>query len=275
MFSARYGNMRLALVGTFVIQIEGPTVYFLDPGVVQRDVFLPSITPDAGQLYLIANLGMSNRLRVLDHEGIFQALLEPDNSAFFVSYVTGWIVVTGGGGGGAGGIVDLQVPVPTQITSASVLAGGTSGTNGPGVVTVVGGTFTTPAQLNVTVAGGALSSVDSVADVGVYTAVPASPAPVSGLGLVGAMVRIVSAFETTFAADVTSLILEPAGPLDWGTILMPAAPTVSRVDIRSTEPIASLTMTPNVGQSVVAAPRTLAAGQRIDAIFVEPTWYFG
>jgi hypothetical protein len=37
-----------------------------------------------------------------------------------------------------------------------------------------------------------------------------------------------------------------------------------------------MTFSPSVGQSVVAAPSTLAAGQKVEAIYVasNTTWYF-
>src|SRR5262245_58987283 len=67
-------------------------------------------------------------------------------------------------------------------------------------------------------------------------------------------------FAITIGAGVGSLVLDPAGMLASGTITMPAStPSPARVDIRTTQPISSLTISPNTGQTVKGAPITLAA----------------
>src|SRR5262245_60987534 len=58
-------------------------------------------------------------------------------------------------------------------------------------------------------------------------------------------------FAITIGAGVGSLVLDPAGMLASGTITMPAStPSPTRIDIRTTQPISSLTISPNAGQTV-------------------------
>lgn len=61
--------------------------------------------------------------------------------------------------------------VISSVGGASVVAGGTGGVSGTAVYQVVGGVGT-PAQLNVTVSGGAITTVNSVASPGSYTTFP-------------------------------------------------------------------------------------------------------
>jgi hypothetical protein len=71
-----------------------------------------------------------------------------------------------------------------------------------------------------------------------------------------------------------NLILDPAGALATYTVIMPTSPTNGQLAVvRSTQPISSLLWT----GTVKAAPNTLAAGSRVEAIYLSAstTWYFG
>jgi len=83
---------------------------------------------------------------------------------------------------------------------------------------------------------------------------------------------------TGFSLTMTgwNLILTPAGTLASGTITMPASPVNGQIAcIRSTQPISSLSWNGNT-KTVSTAPNTLAAGQRVEAIYISATstWYF-
>ncbi len=75
-------------------------------------------------------------------------------------------------------------------TSATINAGGSGGTNGACAVTVSGGTDTLAATVNVTIASNAISAINSIGEVGSYTAPPANPAAVTGCSLSGASLNI-------------------------------------------------------------------------------------
>jgi hypothetical protein len=85
--------------------------------------------------------------------------------------------VTGGTGTGATFTVSgLSTLVP--VTAATLANGGTGYKVGE-LLTLQGGTFTTPAQITVTsVAGGVITSF--IANLGQYTALPTNPASVTG-----------------------------------------------------------------------------------------------
>ncbi len=68
----------------------------------------------------------------------------------------------------------------------------------------------------------------------------------------------VAGFSITIANGVYTLILDPAGVLATGTIIMPSAPTNGQVvRFTSTQTITALTVTPNGGQSISNAPTAL------------------
>jgi hypothetical protein len=115
---------------------------------------------------------------------------------------------------------------------------------------------------------------------GIYTSVKQPwSAMLSAVGAGGAVTILtpVTGFSVTIPDTTSSLVLDPAGMLASGTITMPAVPVINRVDIRATQPVSNITLSPNTGQTIKAAPITLAAGQRLDAIYDTgtATWYFG
>lgn len=96
------------------------------------------------------------------------------------------------------------MPGLININSASVVNGGSGGSNGTQTVTVVGGTVMTggsPCQLSVTIAGGVMTGIVSVLNGGTYLLVPADPCQVSGAGLVGATVALNPNFSASAALD--------------------------------------------------------------------------
>lgn len=76
-----------------------------------------------------------------------------------------------------------------NVKSATVVAGGSGGSNGTQTVTSVGGVLKAggaPASHSVTVSGGAITAYISLLNSGGYSRPPANPVQVTGAGLVGA-----------------------------------------------------------------------------------------
>lgn len=87
-----------------------------------------------------------------------------------------------------------------QVTGAAVVNGGSGGTNGTRTVTVLGGMLSaggSPAQLSVTVSGGAITAVLSVVNPGNYILFPMNPVQVSGASLVGATLGLQANYAST------------------------------------------------------------------------------
>lgn len=83
-------------------------------------------------------------------------------------------------------------------------------------------------------------------------------------------------FSITISNGVSSLILDPAGTLATGTIVLPAAPTDGQlVNVSSSQIITALTVSPNSGQSIKNAPTTLTAGGGFKYLYMvsNATWY--
>jgi hypothetical protein len=80
-----------------------------------------------------------------------------------------------------------------QVTGASIVSGGSGGTNGTRTVTVKGGTVGaggSPAQLSVTVSGGAITAVLGVVNAGSYVQLPNNPMAVTDASLAGATLAL-------------------------------------------------------------------------------------
>jgi len=87
----------------------------------------------------------------------------------------------------------------------------------------------------------------------------------------------VTGFTMTLDNRDTKVILKPAGTLATGTITMAPTPRDRQVvEIRSSQTVTTLTISPNSGQSVAGAPTTIPAGGMISAYFrsADTTWYF-
>lgn len=85
--------------------------------------------------------------------------------------------------------------INSTFASAAIQAAGSGGTNGTAVYSVGGGTCPTPPTLNITIAGGVLSVINSVANAGNCSVFPPSPAALTyvsgtGTGLTGATVNL-------------------------------------------------------------------------------------
>ena len=77
------------------------------------------------------------------------------------------------------------------VVSATIQAGGSGGTNGTQTVTGTTGTGT-KFTASVTVAGGAITAVLSITSAGSYTVEPSANDPVTGAGLTGAVLTVVT-----------------------------------------------------------------------------------
>lgn len=107
----------------------------------------------------------------------------------------------------------------TQVSSATVSAGGTGGT--PGTQTVTGTTGTgTKFQANVTISGGgAITAVNSITVNGSYTVNPTSLTnePVTGAGLTGAQLNIKMGASTVITSTPGSYTVLPSNPVAQGS----------------------------------------------------------
>lgn len=86
----------------------------------------------------------------------------------------------------------------------------------------------------------------------------------------------VTGFSITIANNISTLLVNPAGPLASGTIIMPATPVDGQnINISTTHSITALTLSPNAGQTVTLPPLTLTAGSGIQYIYnlANTTWY--
>lgn len=86
----------------------------------------------------------------------------------------------------------------------------------------------------------------------------------------------INGFNITIANTCGKLILDPAGLLAAGTLVMAAAPQNGQsVIISSTKTITLLTLSPNTGQSIVGALASLALGGGAQYLYrsANSTWY--
>ena len=69
---------------------------------------------------------------------------------------------------------------------------------------------------------------------------------------------VTNGFSVTAASTMRTLVLDPAGPLATGTVIMMAAPVDGQIfRLTSSQTITALTVSPNTGQTVLNAPTTL------------------
>ena len=141
-------------------------------------------------------------------------------SSTVVAAGTGYVpadTITQAGGtlqpGGPGAASVLTVAT-TKAVSATVAAGGTGGTNGTQTVTGTTGTGT-KFQASVTVAGGAITAVLSIAVAGSYTANPTTltAEPVTGASLTGAQLSVVMGVATVTVSTAGAYTASPANPV--------------------------------------------------------------
>ena len=92
-----------------------------------------------------------------------------------------------------------------EVQSAEIVSGGSGYTNGSQTLTVVGGTGTA-ATLDVTVAGGAVTSVDAIAGAGSYSVNPTNPVSTTGGGGTGATFNLDISGEFSYNYDSGNLV---------------------------------------------------------------------
>lgn len=83
-------------------------------------------------------------------------------------------------------------------------------------------------------------------------------------------------FTLTLTDFIWHTILDPAGTLATGTITMPPNPVDGQIiNVRSSQVITGLTVSPNTSQSIKGNPTTLAVGGTFECMFRSPntTWY--
>ncbi len=104
-------------------------------------------------------------------------------------------------------------------------------------------------------------------------------------GLTGSIIDAAVSYPSLAAAGTVNLnnnnwhvvVITSSPPLLTGTIKMCASPYDGQiVNIRVDGAITTLTVSPNIGQSVTGAPTTLAIGGIIEGIYraSNTTWYF-
>jgi hypothetical protein len=150
----------------------------------------------------------------------------------------------------------------TKAMSAAVTAGGSGGTNGAQVVTLTTGTGT-QATVNVTVSGGAVTAVNSIATAGDYTVNPTNlnAVPVTGAGLTGATLAVGMGALTVavlvpdvFATNITAIAVVGGS----GTGLTLTATNQARSDI-SLQPSGGALRLPGIPASTSYASDAAAA----------------
>jgi hypothetical protein len=87
---------------------------------------------------------------------------------------------------------------------------------------------------------------------------------------------LLTGFAITVANNITQLILQPAGTLATGQVTFPAVPLDGQIlGIASSQTITALTLTANIGQTLLGAVTTLAAntGVRYQYVASIKTWF--
>lgn len=83
-------------------------------------------------------------------------------------------------------------------------------------------------------------------------------------------------FTITLANNIWHTILDPAGTLATGTITMPLNPGDGMiVNVRSSQVVSALTVSPNTSQSIKGAPSSFAVGGTFECMYhaTNTTWY--
>lgn len=82
------------LIGSFLVPPDGPVFLFLNPGGVDRSVFLPDIPPQGGLFFIVCNTG-TGTLNVLDAFGAAVANVLIGQTSLFFSSKTAWTSLLG------------------------------------------------------------------------------------------------------------------------------------------------------------------------------------
>lgn len=108
------------LIGTFVIPDDGPMFLFLNGGVADRLVFLPDIPPQGGLMYIVANVGATNNLNVVDSDGLAIATVGVGQVGIFICSQLEWVAFSSLGGVGAA-LVDSLLDEPRVVAADFVV----------------------------------------------------------------------------------------------------------------------------------------------------------
>jgi hypothetical protein len=219
LFTASNGVL-YGVIGPNVYSISATFVYTLLGTIA--DLPTPVSMSDNGVTLILVD-GTPNGYQVILATNVFSQIPTNTTSAQEVTAVvtpgTGYVpdddITLAGGTPYGTQIAHVQVGA-TLVVSATVAAGGTSGT--PGTQTVVGTTGVgTPFQASVTVSGGGvITAVLSITDGGIYTTNPIDITlePVVGAGLIGAKLAVVMGVqqaEVVFPGGAYSLA--PSNPV--------------------------------------------------------------
>lgn len=88
--SPSFGTAKLLLTGPYPISDSGPTFHFLDPNGSNRNVVLPAIRSNGGQLYFVKNTGSSGSLLIVDVLGAAVDTVVPGDTAILFSSPIDW-----------------------------------------------------------------------------------------------------------------------------------------------------------------------------------------
>jgi hypothetical protein len=121
LFGSKNANVRSTLSGPFVIDKDGPSIYFLDPAGGTRTVRLPWV--EEGQAYTIVNVGQTGTLSVVDGDAVTIASLNVGSSGVFLSSDYKWYRMAGVGSSGGGGGTAAGPANSIQFNVGSEFAG--------------------------------------------------------------------------------------------------------------------------------------------------------
>jgi len=99
--AALFATIDFKLTGAYRLLKDSPQFSYFDPQGVARDIFLPPIEPNGGQLFIIGNTGLTGNITIRDDGGTSLQLLAPGQSLRAVSSANGWhtaVDVSGGAG---------------------------------------------------------------------------------------------------------------------------------------------------------------------------------
>jgi hypothetical protein len=122
MYSPRMGHVELTLTGSYSIDdtVDAPNVFFFNGGASVRSIFLPAVSPDAGQMVIIANTGNTSNLSILDHNGVGIVTVVPHTMGVFLSSSSGtWSTITSSGPAPSWTSQDVTAPTGTIAATDS------------------------------------------------------------------------------------------------------------------------------------------------------------
>lgn len=116
--SGSWGTVEFALTGPFVVPVDAPLGYLLNPNGSDRNVVLPAITAQTQGRYLfLAHTGSANLLEVFNSLGATVATLEVDDTALLLASRSEWVVLQGVGQSILAALHDL-FRAPMVVTGA-------------------------------------------------------------------------------------------------------------------------------------------------------------